>query len=470
MEQKRKLENKGPEKTDELSAGSPFFKIDSNPESSPVHPVLQLQSLIGNEATTALIQTKLRISQPGDIHEQEADRVAEKVMRMPEPPVQLASDKTAHDLVQTKVETPPTTQVSSELEARIQSNEGRGEPLSCSVRAFFEPRFGVDFSAVRVHADGEADQLNRVLSSRAFTTGQHIFLRQNEYESSGSRGNLLLAHELAHVLQQASPINSQREMPDNKIHPLRAGILQRKIKTNNVPIDDYLKEQGIAEYDNHGSVYSHGGVCPLELKQEIIYSMLSSGRIFVVAGVTAKEAIENLKNHLTARERIVEYTSKSFIFEAGPAEKMNPEYFQRNESGKWEPKSSWLKAAEDVIFNPSGFEYEIACAPLTHSIMVAVNGSENMQLKIPIYDRDDWVPGDWGYIENTAHIEGKTPAGREGQNLIYVGGGQFWGHPAGRKTLNDWICYILKEWNGKPELQNWRTYTKMGLEGTQISK
>ena len=107
-------------------------------------------------------------------------------------------------------------------------------------------------------------------------------------------------------------MSSQREMPDNKIHPLRAGILQRKIKTNNVPIDDYLKEQEIAEYDNHGSVYSHGAVCPqAQTGNHLQHAFLA--RIFVVAGVTAKEAIENLKNHLTAREKIGEYTSVLYL-------------------------------------------------------------------------------------------------------------------------------------------------------------
>src|SRR3954470_17557826 len=51
---------------------------------TPVHPILQLQKAVGNRAVNHLIQTKLKIGQPGDVYEQEADRVADMVMRMPE--------------------------------------------------------------------------------------------------------------------------------------------------------------------------------------------------------------------------------------------------------------------------------------------------------------------------------------------------------------------------------------------------
>lgn len=74
-------------------------KTQSSPDSSLptrkiAHPILQLHKTIGNRAVerlfkSGLLQAKLKISQPGDIYEQEADRLAEQVMRMPEPQVQL---------------------------------------------------------------------------------------------------------------------------------------------------------------------------------------------------------------------------------------------------------------------------------------------------------------------------------------------------------------------------------------------
>jgi hypothetical protein len=59
-----------------------------------------------------------------------------------------------------------------------------------------------DWSAVRVHTDAQSNQLNRILQSRAFTTGKDVFFRHGEYNPSSSEGQALIAHELTHVMQQ----------------------------------------------------------------------------------------------------------------------------------------------------------------------------------------------------------------------------------------------------------------------------
>ena len=76
--------------------------------------------------------------------------------------------------------------------------------MDSGAREQMEPTFGADFSGVRVHADTEADTLNRAVSARAFTTGQDIFFREGEYNPGSSSGRELLAHELTHVVQQNS--------------------------------------------------------------------------------------------------------------------------------------------------------------------------------------------------------------------------------------------------------------------------
>lgn len=166
--------------------------------SSPVEQILFLQRTIGNQAVGKMIksgalQAKLRIGQPGDIYEQEADRMANAVMRMPEPGVQWQPEE---ELVQTKPVITPLVQRQSEgeeeeeeflqqkevpgqspevtpdLSSSIQSLKGGGQPLPESLRAYFEPRFGQDFSQVRVHADAKASETARAVNARAFTLGQ----------------------------------------------------------------------------------------------------------------------------------------------------------------------------------------------------------------------------------------------------------------------------------------------------------
>jgi hypothetical protein len=79
----------------------------------------------------------------------------------------------------------------------------RGVPLDASVRATMGARFGHDFSAVRVHADERADDDARSLQARAFTVGTHVVFARGAYPPKSSDGLRLIAHELAHVVQQA---------------------------------------------------------------------------------------------------------------------------------------------------------------------------------------------------------------------------------------------------------------------------
>src|SRR5215467_12913785 len=85
-----------------------------------------------------------------------------------------------------------------EVETQLRQSKGRGSPLPDSVRTYMEPRFGADFSGVRVHTGSDSTQLNRSLSAQAFTVGRDIY-----YGAGKSPTDLsLTAHELMHVVQQ----------------------------------------------------------------------------------------------------------------------------------------------------------------------------------------------------------------------------------------------------------------------------
>jgi hypothetical protein len=88
------------------------------------------------------------------------------------------------------------------VEQRLAATEGGGSPLPGEVRAFMEPRFGADFSGVRIHTGSESARLNRALSAQAFTRGQDIYMGEGRYDPGTDGGKRLLAHELTHVVQQ----------------------------------------------------------------------------------------------------------------------------------------------------------------------------------------------------------------------------------------------------------------------------
>ncbi|MFP4413735.1 eCIS core domain-containing protein [Coleofasciculus sp.] len=197
------------------------------------------------------IQTKLTlrlrsgstIGAPGDTYEQEADRVASQVMSMSAPPDSSASVQRQldtnhphhpHQIWQRAQSIKPVVhrqvdprvqmrqmiqrahqidgnQASGDLESRLNASKGGGSPLSEGVRGFMEPRFGADFSGVRVHTGGEAVQMNRELGAQAFTHGSDVYF--GEGTSPGT--NELTAHELTHFVQQTGvvqPVQAKLEV------------------------------------------------------------------------------------------------------------------------------------------------------------------------------------------------------------------------------------------------------------------
>jgi Domain of unknown function (DUF4157) len=172
--------------------------------------------------------TGLRVSEPDDAFEQEADRVAGAVMtgkragldwsisRMSVAPVLRRKcdcggsggaceacrddEEGAPASLQRKASGPS---VSGEAPSPVQDVlSASGKPLDQASRKFFEPRFAHDFGKVRVHTGAHADRAARAVSAEAFTVGSDIAFRSGLYAPGTSAGRHLLAHELTHVVQQ----------------------------------------------------------------------------------------------------------------------------------------------------------------------------------------------------------------------------------------------------------------------------
>lgn len=191
------------------------------------------------------IQTKLKIGQPGDKYEQEADVVADRVMRMSEvkslrmqpseeeeemmqpklrmqveeeeEPIQMMcndcqidkmvqkQEQEEEELIQPKSNGPQhNAEVDSALQTQINNSWGKGSALDDQTQSLMGSSFGTDFSHVKIHTDSKAHQLNARLNARAFTVGNDIFFNEGNYNPTNSDGKKLLAHELTHVVQQSN--------------------------------------------------------------------------------------------------------------------------------------------------------------------------------------------------------------------------------------------------------------------------
>ncbi len=124
----------------------------------------------------------------------------EEVQAKEEEAEPLQMTETEEEEVQAKGE--GGTVASPGVSQQIDKSTGGGRPLSGEIRAEMERAFGVDFSEVNIHTDAEAVRLNRQLRSQAFTRGYAIFFNEGQYRPETSAGKMLLAHELAHVVQQ----------------------------------------------------------------------------------------------------------------------------------------------------------------------------------------------------------------------------------------------------------------------------
>jgi len=105
--------------------------------------------------------------------------------------------------IQTKRDMNTTPKVTTNLTSQIQAIQYGGQPLSKSERAYFEPRFGVDFSQVRLHSDAQAAESARALNAKAYTLGQDVVFGTGQDTPGTSEGRRLMAHELTHVVQQS---------------------------------------------------------------------------------------------------------------------------------------------------------------------------------------------------------------------------------------------------------------------------
>ena len=157
------------------------------------------------------IQPKLAISKPGDAAEQEADRVASEVMGNSQPELQRSCScegscsecqrKPGATTLQTKQNTlGQGGGVAPPIVHEVLQSSGQG--LDVNTRNFMEPRFGYDFSGVRIHTDAKAAQSARAVDAKAYTVGKHIALGENQYAPQTNEGRKLLAHELTHVVHQ----------------------------------------------------------------------------------------------------------------------------------------------------------------------------------------------------------------------------------------------------------------------------
>jgi hypothetical protein len=253
-------------------------------------------SQLSEKNSKPMLQPKLKIGEPGDRYEREADAVADRVMRMREgeslrmQPMKEEEERVLMQPLEAKAETmQPRLRMQPEIRRqcpacreeealqrqsgdqaekrspviqrsgdgglyadasfsdRLQSRSGLGSPLPESVSREMGGRFGTDFRDVRVHTDSQAIQMNQDIGARAFTFGSDLFFSQGNYDPSAASGRHLLAHELTHVVQQrASVSDTEQRIHRSIVSDTRSNIPQYEITDNGGGLHQEQTHQTIA--------------------------------------------------------------------------------------------------------------------------------------------------------------------------------------------------------------------------------
>jgi Domain of unknown function (DUF4157) len=220
---KKSANDKGSERANGRSPGGEYQPLPFGPETE----MLALHSAIGNQGIGRLlqpdggkpgmIQAKLTVSQPGDKYEQEADHVADQVMRIPDGEVSKAISTVTSvqtRTVQRDASSGQLSAVTPDVQSKIENlRRSGGEPIPNMIREFMQPRLAVDMSQVRIHKSESAADLANKLRAKAFTVGNHIVFGRGQYKPEIDSGMGLIAHELTHTIQQSNSAPIVQRVP-----------------------------------------------------------------------------------------------------------------------------------------------------------------------------------------------------------------------------------------------------------------
>jgi len=193
------------QEAERLARGAPVASWDLSkiPVFSPDRPNGRQLGLLSTTSQMVTTQANLAVGRASDPLEHEADRMADRVVRMPSTVTSGSEVGAGSANTRDGVTAPVSVQ---------EVVSAAGYPLDPGARAFFEPRFGSDFSHVRVHADSRAALTAKAVNARAYTVGSDIVFGEGQFDPATRSGQRLLAHELSRVVQQqAGQLALQRQ-------------------------------------------------------------------------------------------------------------------------------------------------------------------------------------------------------------------------------------------------------------------
>ena len=190
-----------------------------------------------------LLQRKLAVGQVDDPLEHEADRVADQVMRLPaNPTLALTAAPQMKRMAGSHLGPAAAPPIVHDV------LRSPGQPLDAATRSAMEPRFGYDFSRVRVHSGAAAQRSAQDVSAHAYTVRHNIVFGGGRFQPGTHEGRRLLAHELTHVIQQSRSAGNVPQLQRDGPEP---GSAAAKLETAK---DNLKAKYGLKDIAERGGV------------------------------------------------------------------------------------------------------------------------------------------------------------------------------------------------------------------------
>ena len=214
----------GEERPDPVSSAEPNVGTRE-----PHHPTARRSTRDSRGAITGMLsraQFELLLGSSIDPAEADADRMASEALKRSGMAGRIQASSAAHEHHHEPVDAPEprirrsasagrsAPPVSDDDERRVQAATRVGRPMPVALQRSMEEGFGADLSGIKIHTGGDSDALNDRFSAKAFTVGSDIFFRGGLPDSNTAEGGHLIAHEIAHTLQQGAVV--RREIGKSK--------------------------------------------------------------------------------------------------------------------------------------------------------------------------------------------------------------------------------------------------------------
>jgi hypothetical protein len=308
-----------------------------------------------------------------------------------------------------------------DLENSIESARGSGQSLSENIREPMEQAFGADFSGVKVHTDGQSDQLNQSIQARAFTTGQDIFFREGQYDPGSQGGQELLAHELTHVVQQNGMVQLQRQpkpvQEKPEIEATEEAMLRHIVEGMNTANGPVSANSGIHYASSYHRNVRHGLRGYVERWKEEFWHGYADPQYFerlgfwdwqLKKGKSASAAVKSWLKGLTIADcqTTIQTIHYDTIRAAIGDEKFDKEFGSETE-----------EVPEEQKLRISPLEEKVPLYKFLTKTTAAKSGEKG-----EIGNRPNLQAGEWYYFSNYSKYLLKHPGGEwQGEHALYMG-------------------------------------------------